>query len=123
MPLAFASGMPVSDKVYTLKDVSSHDLVVALAKSLKQGDKLHPPKWMEVAKTGPFKELAPYDQDFYFIRAGEPSDRGALARAGASIAYGECPASGCGRIPGLRRRRGQRGKSVKCVCLGRTGGA
>merc|ERR1711918_33577 len=27
------------------------------------------PKWVEYVKTAPFKELAPYDDDWYFVRA------------------------------------------------------
>ena len=65
--------MPTADKVYTLKDVSSHDLVLAFGQHLKKEGKMQVPKWVDLAKTGPFKELAPYDEDFYFIRAGEHS--------------------------------------------------
>jgi hypothetical protein len=57
-------------KVYTLKDVSSHDFVVEYAQHLKKTGKMEVPKWVDLCKTGPFKELAPYDEDFYFIRAG-----------------------------------------------------
>jgi ribosomal protein S19E (S16A) len=64
--------MPTADKVYTLKDVSSHDFVVEYAQHLKKTGKMEVPKWVDLAKTGPFKELAPYDEDFYYIRAGEP---------------------------------------------------
>lgn len=28
------------------------------------------PEWMDIVKTGRFKELAPYDPDWYYIRAG-----------------------------------------------------
>ena len=57
-------------KVYTLKDVSSHDFVVEYAQHLKKTGKMEVPKWVDLCKTGPFKELAPYDEDFYYIRAG-----------------------------------------------------
>ena len=56
--------MPTADKVYTLKDVSSHDFVVEYAQHLKKTGKMEVPKWVDLAKTGPFKELAPYDEDF-----------------------------------------------------------
>jgi small subunit ribosomal protein S19e len=29
------------------------------------------PSWVDVVKTGSFKELAPYDSDWYYIRAGK----------------------------------------------------
>lgn len=28
------------------------------------------PHWTDIVKTGTFKELAPYDSDWYYIRAG-----------------------------------------------------
>ncbi len=32
---------------------------------------LHLPTWVDIVKTGKHKELAPYDEDWYFVRAGE----------------------------------------------------
>lgn len=29
------------------------------------------PEWTDIVKTGTFKELAPYDPDWYYIRAGK----------------------------------------------------
>ena len=29
------------------------------------------PSWVDIVKTGAFKELAPYEPDWYYIRAGE----------------------------------------------------
>lgn len=28
------------------------------------------PQWVDIVKTGTFKELAPYDPDWYYVRAG-----------------------------------------------------
>ena len=56
-------------KVYTLKDVSSHEFVVEYAQHLKKTGKMDVPKWIDIAKTAPFKELEPYDEDYYYIRA------------------------------------------------------
>lgn len=28
------------------------------------------PAWVDIVKTGAFKELAPYDPDWYYVRAG-----------------------------------------------------
>jgi len=39
------------------------------------------PTWSDLVKTGTYKELAPYDPDWYFVRAGEEE---ASLRAGAS---------------------------------------
>lgn len=33
--------------------------------------KLEVPTWVDIVKTAPSKELAPYDQDWFYIRAGE----------------------------------------------------
>lgn len=33
--------------------------------------KLEVPTWVDIVKTGTYKELAPYDQDWFYIRAGE----------------------------------------------------
>ena len=29
------------------------------------------PAWVDIVKTGSFKELSPYDPDWYYVRAGE----------------------------------------------------
>lgn len=29
------------------------------------------PEWTDIVKTARFKELAPYDPDWYYVRAGE----------------------------------------------------
>lgn len=31
------------------------------------------PPWTDIVKTATFKELAPYDPDWYYIRAGKPA--------------------------------------------------
>ena len=36
-----------------------------------RGGKLKVPEWVDLVKTAKSKELAPYDPDWYFIRAGE----------------------------------------------------
>ena len=53
-----------------VKDVASHDFVVAYASHLKRIGKIEAPKWADLVKTASFKELAPYDPDWYYIRAG-----------------------------------------------------
>lgn len=32
------------------------------------------PSWVDLVKTGTHKELAPYDPDWYYVRAGKPFD-------------------------------------------------
>ena len=38
---------------------------------LIRGGKLKVPEWVDLVKTAKSRELAPYDPDWYFIRAGE----------------------------------------------------
>merc|ERR1711865_948277 len=51
------------------KDVAAQDFVIAYAAHLKRIGKIEVPKWADLVKTAAFKELAPYDQDWYYIRA------------------------------------------------------
>lgn len=53
----------------TVRDVKSADFISAYAKHLKASDKFELPKWCDIVKTGSHKELAPYDEDWYYIRA------------------------------------------------------
>ncbi|KAG0504900.1 hypothetical protein M758_N010000 [Ceratodon purpureus] len=54
----------------TVKDVSSHEFVRNYAAHLKRSGKIEVPVWADLVKTATFKELAPYDADWYYIRAG-----------------------------------------------------
>ncbi|RKO83231.1 ribosomal protein S19e [Blyttiomyces helicus] len=53
----------------TVKDVSAHEFVKAYGAYLKRTGRLEVPKWVDLVKTGPTKELAPYDPDWFYIRA------------------------------------------------------
>jgi small subunit ribosomal protein S19e len=55
----------------TVRDVPPAAFIAAYAEVLKNNDKFHVPKWTDTVKTGVSRELAPYDHDWYFIRAGE----------------------------------------------------
>ena len=55
----------------TVRDVAADKFIAAYADALKNNDKFVVPKWVDVVKTGVHKELAPYDPDWYYIRAGE----------------------------------------------------
>ncbi|KAG7199197.1 hypothetical protein KM043_018071 [Ampulex compressa] len=52
----------------TLKDVDQHKFVKAFAAFLKKTGKMRVPEWVDIVKSARFKELAPYDPDWYFIR-------------------------------------------------------
>lgn len=55
----------------TVRDVDSAKFIAAYADVLKNNDKFLVPKWVDTVKTGVHKELAPYDPDWYYIRAGK----------------------------------------------------
>jgi len=52
----------------TAKDVNAHELIKAFAAHLKKQGKLEVPKWVDIVKTATYKELAPYDSDWYYVR-------------------------------------------------------
>merc|ERR1711894_565998 len=53
----------------SVKDVNQADFVKALAAFLKKSGKLKVPDWTDLVKSGNYKELAPYEDDWYYIRA------------------------------------------------------
>ncbi|KAJ4960803.1 hypothetical protein NE237_020713 [Protea cynaroides] len=53
----------------TVKDVSPHEFVKAYSAHLKRSGKMELPHWTDIVKTATFKELAPYDPDWYYVRA------------------------------------------------------
>lgn len=54
----------------TVRDVRADAFIAAYAQVLKNNDKFVVPKWADTVKTGVHKELAPYDPDWYYVRAG-----------------------------------------------------
>jgi hypothetical protein len=63
----------------TVKDVAAPAFVAAYARYLKRSGKVTLPKWVDIVKTGAFKELAPYDADWFYIRCGRHYRRNFLA--------------------------------------------
>ncbi|KAL4229157.1 40S ribosomal protein S19 [Mactra antiquata] len=53
----------------SVKDVGAYEFNKAFAAFLKKSGKMKVPEWTDFSKTGPYKELAPSDSDWYFIRA------------------------------------------------------
>merc|ERR1711862_274229 len=53
----------------TLKDVPTNDFIAAYANYLKKHNKITPPAWHDLVKTGHLHELAPYDEDWFFTKA------------------------------------------------------
>ena len=54
--------------VCTVKDVAAPRFIKAFAKHMKRQGKFEVPKWADVVKTGPSKDLPPYDEDWLYIR-------------------------------------------------------
>merc|ERR1711910_202887 len=53
----------------SVKDVNAHEFTKALAEFLKRTGKMKVPEWTDIVKLGPHKELAPYDEDWWYTRA------------------------------------------------------
>ena len=84
----------------TVKDVNSHDFVIKYAAHLKKIGKIEVPKWADLVKTGTTRELAPYDPDWYYIRAAAIARR-VYVRGGIGVGAFK-------RIFGGRMHRGTR---------------
>merc|ERR1711883_402 len=52
----------------SVKDVDQQVFTKALAAFLKKSGKVKLPEWVDVVKTNVAKELAPYDEDWYYTR-------------------------------------------------------
>jgi len=52
-----------------VRDISADDFISAYSSHLKRSGKLEVPAWVDLVKTGAYKELAPYDPDWYYVRA------------------------------------------------------
>ncbi|GAA5901888.1 hypothetical protein JCM8208_006629 [Rhodotorula glutinis] len=84
-----------------VRDVTPEAFIAAYSSHLKRSGKLEIPVWVDVVKTGTGKELAPYDQDWFYIRAAAVARHiylrkhvgvGALAKLhGGSVNRGQRP--------------------------------
>ena len=54
--------------IIRVKDVDQQQFTVALAAFLKKSGKVKLPEWVDLVKTNVAKELAPYDEDWYYTR-------------------------------------------------------
>ena len=52
----------------TVYDVPADDLIQIIADELKKYNKITPPEWASYVKTGYFKQHAPQNPDWWFIR-------------------------------------------------------
>ncbi|RUS71177.1 hypothetical protein EGW08_021064 [Elysia chlorotica] len=89
----------------SVKDVNAHEFTKALADFLKRTGKVKVPDWADIVKLGRHKELSPYDEDWYFIRAASvarhlyiraPCGVGALTKLyGGNKRNGTAPSHHC----------------------------
>ncbi|NPE09129.1 MAG: 30S ribosomal protein S19e [Asgard group archaeon] len=52
----------------TVYDVPAEDLIQTIAVELKKYNKITPPEWASYVKTGSFKQHAPQNPDWWFVR-------------------------------------------------------
>ncbi|KAK1359837.1 putative ribosomal protein S19e, Winged helix-turn-helix DNA-binding domain protein [Heracleum sosnowskyi] len=116
----------------TVKDVSPHEFVKAYAAHLKRSGKMELPHWTDIVKTGTFKELAPYDNDWYYIRAASMARKiylrgglgvGAFRRIyGGSKRNGSAPPHFCKSSGGIARHILQQLQTMNIVDFDSKGG-
>src|SRR5579864_2691610 len=53
----------------SVRDVDAQKFITAYAAHLKRSGKITVPVWVDVVKTGCAKELAPYNPDWFYVRA------------------------------------------------------
>jgi small subunit ribosomal protein S19e len=83
----------------TVKDVPADVFVKTLAEHFKKHEKIKAPSYVDVIKTASFKELPPYDADWFFTRAASIARK--VYIRGASV-------GGLSKIYGGKARRGPR---------------
>ncbi|CCA70329.1 probable RPS19B-ribosomal protein S19.e, cytosolic [Serendipita indica DSM 11827] len=52
-----------------VRDISAEAFIAAYSSHLKRSGKLEVPNWVDIVKTGTFKEQGPYDPDWFYVRA------------------------------------------------------
>jgi len=109
----------------SVKDVSQQEFVKELANYLKKKGQLKVPEWVDVVKTGRFKEQAPMEEDWFYTRAASiarrlyirsPTGVGALSRVyGGRKRNGSTPAHYCVASSSVIRKAIQGLEALKLV--------
>ncbi|EEB19356.1 40S ribosomal protein S19, putative [Pediculus humanus corporis] len=109
----------------TLKDVDQQKFVKAFAAFLKKSGKMKIPEWVDLVKTAKFKELAPYDENWYYTRCAalarhiyfrSPVGVGAVTKIfGGRKRNGVCPSHFCRSSGAVARRALQSLESAKLI--------
>ncbi|CAE6434761.1 unnamed protein product [Rhizoctonia solani] len=79
---------------------SADAFIAAYASHLKRSGKLEVPIWVDLVKTGAYKELAPYDPDWFYVRSAAVA-RHIYLRKHVGI-------GALAKLHGGRKRRGNR---------------
>lgn len=83
-----------------MKDCDPHQFVKAFSAFLKKSGKIKVPSYVDIVKTGKHKELAPYDPDWFYVRAAAVA-RHVYLRGGVGV-------GALRKVYGGRKRRGTR---------------
>lgn len=116
----------------SVKDVNQHEFVKAFAEFLKKSGKVKLPEWSDVVKLGIYKELAPYSDDWFYIRTASVA-RHLYIRAPAGVKSfakiyggrknnGTCPSHFCGGSRSVARKALQVLEQLKLVEKDANGG-
>uniref|UniRef100_T1IHB2 40S ribosomal protein S19 n=1 Tax=Strigamia maritima TaxID=126957 RepID=T1IHB2_STRMM len=116
----------------SVKDVDQAAFVRALSAFLKKTGRLKVPEWIDCVKTGHFKELAPYDDDWFYTRVASvarhlyirsPAGVGALCKIyGGRKRNGVKPSHYCRGSSTIARKALQALEIMKMVEKEQTGG-
>eukprot|EP00903_Cladosiphon_okamuranus_P012154 g11402.t1 len=94
----------------TVRDVAAADFIKAYAEHLKNTGRVELPSWCDLVKTAPHKEMCPYDQDWYYIRAAAVA-RKVYLRPGRGV-------GGLSKAFGTKARRGTMTNTHKPAATG-----
>jgi len=116
----------------SVKDVNQHEFVKAFAEFLKKSGKVKVPEWADVVKLGIYKELAPYSEDWFYIRTASvarhlyirsPAGVKSFAKIyGGRKNNGTCPSHFCGGSRSVARKALQTLEALKLVEKDANGG-
>mmetsp|Transcript_18923 Transcript_18923/g.27844 ORF Transcript_18923/g.27844 Transcript_18923/m.27844 type:complete len:158 (+) Transcript_18923:56-529(+) len=96
MPVQQQSGLQQSG--ITIKDVDAHEFVKRYAVHLKKQGKISLPELVDLMKTSVSRELAPYDEDWFYIRCASLARR-LYVRQGTGV-------GSFSKVYGAKKRRG-----------------
>merc|ERR1712142_574635 len=116
----------------SVKDVNQQHFTKAFAAFLKKSGKVKVPEWADLVKTASFKELAPFDEDWFYTRLSaiarhiymrSPVGVGAVKRIfGGRINRGSAPSHYCRSSGSIARKALQTLEVLKLVEKAANGG-